>query len=195
MGEGTDFQVFISHDTTDQLLATRLFHILNRIGAYPYIYELFPQYRQDIHLRIHEVLRKCKLFLCLLSRNGIGSQWVHQELGAAYALDMVIIPCIEYGVSYVGFVQFRQRIDYYPHNFDAFAYQVIWAVRQELLGHGETLSFTLTCPNGHRESAYAVPTTDLINDTIEKGHFLVYTCVRCGIQFLVSPSTLEEVRG
>lgn len=195
MAISSEFQVFISHDTRDQVLATRLFNILNRCGAYPYIYELFPQYRQDIHLRIQEVLGKCKLFICLLTYNGIQSQWVHQELGAAYALERIIIPCVEFGVNYIGFVQLRQRIDYYPMNFDNFAYQLIYAIRQELLGHDEIFPFTLTCPNGHRESAYPLPTTDYINDTIEKHMILAYTCERCGTQFGVSPWTLEEIRG
>jgi hypothetical protein len=42
MADQPEFQVFISHDTRDFALALRLFNILSRIHARPYLYELFP---------------------------------------------------------------------------------------------------------------------------------------------------------
>lgn len=147
-------------------------------------------------------MRSCKLCLCLLTYSGIRSQWVHQELGAAYALERIIIPCIEVGVNYTGFIQFRPRIEYDPMNFEWFAYRVIWAIRDELLVH-EPIPFTLSCPSGHK-AEYLAPSTDEINQLIERNQELRqygqqsaqrYNCSQCGAQILVSPWTLEEIGG
>ena len=196
------FQVFISHDKRDYELAVRVFNLLTRFSALPYLYEHFPSYQEDIHTRILAVLRNCRLCLCLLTNNGIESQWVHQELGAAYALGKAIIPCMEAGVAYKGFVQFRPRIEYNPSNYEQFAYEVLWAIRQEFLGHNQ-LSFALTCLHSHR-SSYLAPSTEDINQAIDQDRaayqhgnrwLLVYKCNQCGIEIKVSPWTLEEQGG
>jgi len=199
MPNPSPFQVFISHDNKDYLLAYRVFNLLTRFNAVPYLYEHFPSYQEDIHTRIFTVLRNCRLCLCLLTNNGIESQWVHQELGAAYALGKAIIPCMEAGVTYKGFVQFRPRIEYNPSDYEQFAYYVLYAVRQEFLGHNR-LPFTLTCLNDHK-STYSAPSTEDINQAIQKDRAqwqqgkrcaFFYDCGQCGIQIKVSPWTLEE---
>jgi hypothetical protein len=194
MANDPEFQIFLSHDTRDYPLAFRLFNILRGINASPYLYEAYPQYRQDIHLAIRDVIRTCRLCLCLLTGNGIESQWVHQELDVAFAFDRVIVPCIETGINYKGFVQFRPRIDYDPTNFQLFASHIIYAVRQEWLGHGP-IRVTLTCPKGHEAGHYQVPSTDQLNKTIERGESLIYSCGSCRSEIDVSLWTLEQIQG
>jgi hypothetical protein len=108
-------------------------------------------------------------------------------------LGRVIIPCLEPAVNYVGFVGFRHQIRYTPENFDLFAYKVIYAVRQEFLGHGELEGFTLTCPKGHTSSEYALPSTAEINRMLKRGNNIYYSCKECSKRFEVSPHTLEVI--
>lgn len=193
MNKSVEFRVFISHDTRDYADALRLHDILKRLRADPYLYEVYEQYRVDIHEQIMSVMRSCQLCICLLSRNGIQSQWVHQELGAAFALGKVILPCIEPGVEYKGFVQLRQRIDYDPTNFGRFACDVIRATRQELLGHEKT-PFFLMCSEGH-DNLYLAPTTAEIQSAIKQGQeSFECECSECGDVIRFQVWTLEVIR-
>jgi len=193
--KGPTFKVFISHDARDKELALRLFLILRRIGAEPYMYERHPDYSQDIPHRIMSVLTNVELVICLLTKNSINSQWVHQELGAAYALKKVIITCLEEGVGYVGFVELRPHIPYDPNprKFDRFAKKVIYAVRNEFLGHKELGGFTLTCSREHTNDDYKLPSTSAINKMIRDKDVFTYKCKECNRRIRFSPYTLEEL--
>jgi hypothetical protein len=186
------FKVFLSHDTRDEDICSKVFHVLRKICAHPYMYERFPQYQKDISQDIRDVLKICPLCLCFLTYNGITSQWVHQELGAAYAFDRVIVPIIEDGVGYKGFVQFRPHVKYNPTNWESFAYDIIFAVRQELLGHDEGGEVHLQCKKGHEDS-YALPSTEEVNGAIKANTVFVFWCSTCNSQICVSPWTFEEV--
>ena len=195
------FDVFISHDTSDYELALTIHGTLHKVGISAYIYELYPQYRKDISTAIRDVLKTCKVCLCLLTYNGVQSFWVHQELGAAYAFDRVVIPAVQLGVDYKvkGFVQFRPHINYDPTNLERFTYDVIWALRNEVFGHQARLGLRLQCPNGHESNKYILPSTEEINEIIQRrvqpGYIscFVFECDTCKTQFKVSPWTFEEV--
>ena len=194
------FDVFISHDTSDYELALRIHDTLHKVGITAYIYELYPQYRKDISTAICDVLKTCKACLCLLTYNGVQSFWVHQELGAAYAFNRIIIPAVQSGVDYKvkGFVQFKPHINYDPANLEKFTYDVIWALRNEVFGHEARLGLRLRCPNGH-ESKYTLPSTNEINNIIQTpiqpGYrsCFVFECNTCKLQIKVSPWTFEEI--
>ncbi len=195
------FDVFISHDTADYELALRIHDTLHKVGISAYIYELYPQYRKDISIAIRDVLKTCKVCLCLLTHNGIQSFWVHQELGAAYAFNRVIIPTVQLGIDYKvkGFVQFKPHINYDPANLERFTYDVIWALRNEVFGHEPRLGLRLRCPNGHESDRYLLPSTEQINEIIQKPtgpgsiNCFVIQCNACGLQIKVSPWTFEEI--
>ena len=197
------FDIFISHDTRDKQLAYQLNRVLDRIGIIAYVYEFYPQYRNDIPTAIVDVLESpsCHVCLCLLTRNGIESLWVHQELGAAYALKKVIIPVLELGIDYgvKGFVQYRTHIDYDPMNFDSLAYEVIWALRNEFFGHDQRPSLTLKCSCGLKRDDYLFPSTHEINEAIvasikpDQIIAFKYKCSKCGAIIEVSPWTFEQL--
>ena len=195
------FDVFISHDTSDYELALRIHDTLCKVGISAYIYELYPQYRKDISTSIRDVLINRKVCLCLLTYNGIQSFWVHQELGAAYAFDRVIIPTVQWGVDYKvkGFVQFRPHINYDPMNIERLTYDVIWALRNEVFGHEPRPTLRLRCPNGHESNKYRLPSTDEINEIIETPvqpgfmSYFIIECETCRTQIKVSPWTFEEL--
>lgn len=189
MANQHNFKVFLSHAEEDYQLVYRIWHILYCLKATPYMHELYPDYRRDIPTGIRDVLRDCAMCVTFLTAAGINSQWVQQELGIAYAFDKVIVPVIETGVKYKGFVQMIRRIPYKPAGPDQMIYEVIYAVRTHLLGHNE-IPISLTCVN-HHEHDYRLASTKDLNVALRIGHIYAFECVTCGAKMELSPKTLE----
>ncbi len=189
MIQPSNFYVFLSHSQEDYWLVYRVWDILCRLKANPYMHELYPNYRQDIPTGIRDVLRGCFLCITFLTVKGINSQWVQQELGIAYAFSKVIVPVVEMGVQYKGFVQMVSRITYEPADPDSMIYDVIYAVRTSLLWHGE-IFVSLACAN-HHEYDYLLPTINDLNKAINVGDVYVFKCATCGIDIVINPKTLE----
>jgi hypothetical protein len=183
------FYVFLSHSQEDYALVYRVWDILYRLKAAPYMHELYPNYRQDIPTGIRDVIRNCFLCITFLTAKGINSQWVQQELGIAYAFNKVIVPVVEWGVQYKGFVQMVRQIMYVPTDPDSMIYEVIYAVRTSLLWQG-VISVSLTCAN-HHEHDYPLPSINDLNKAISVGDVYVFKCVTCGIDIVINPKTLE----
>jgi len=131
--------------------------------------------------------------MTFLTKNGINSQWVQQELGIAYAFAKIIVPVIETRVEHKGFVQMVRRIQYNPGNPDLMIYDVIYAVRTHVLSHDE-IPISLTCAN-HHEHDYLLPSTNDINKTIRLKSLLCFKCDTCGTNIYLSPQTLEIEKG
>ncbi len=188
------FKVFLSHAEEDKQLVLRIWSILSRIKADPYMHELYPDYRQDIPTGIRDVLRGCVICVSFLTRQGINSQWVQQELGIAYAFDRIIVPVLEVGLGYKGFVQMITRIAYQPANPDDMIYNVIYAVRTHVIGQNAVPSgIALTCANGHQHD-YALSSVSEVNHAIKAKKIFFYNCQTCKEKIKVSPITLEEIR-
>lgn len=188
------FKVFLSHAEEDYQLVYRIWSILCRIKADSYMHELYPDYRQDIPTGIRDVVWDCVMCVSFLTAQGINSQWVQQELGVAYAFGRIIVPVIEVGLGYKGFVQMRRRIPYQPANPDGMIRSVIYAVRTHVIDHDAVPSgIALTCANGHQHD-YTLPSGYKINDAIKANKIFFYSCETCEAKIKFSPITLEEIR-
>lgn len=191
MSNQHSFKVFLSHAEEDYQLVYRVWDILFRLKASPYMHELYPNYRKDIPTGIRDVLRNCVMCISFLTREGINSQWVQQELGVAYAFDRIIVPVIETRVQYKGFVQMISRISYDPRDTNRMIHNIIYAVRNHIIGHGEIANgMSLICPN-HHEHDYPLPSTNDLNEAIHVGNVCVAECLTCRSKFKVDPLTLE----
>ena len=132
--------------------------------------------------------------VAFLTKHGINSQWVQQELGIAYAFDKVIVPVIEMGVAYKGFVQMIRRIPYNPIDPDSMVYEIIYAARTHVIGYDAIPEgLAITCPSGH-EHDYILPSNKEINHAIEAGDVFVFKCLTCQAQIQLSPRTLEILK-
>lgn len=186
------FKVFLSHAEEDYQLVHRIWSILCRIKAYSYMYELYPNYGQDIPTGIRDVLRDCDMCISFLTKQGINSQWLQQELGIAYAFDRIIVPVIKVGLKYKGFVQMMRRITYEPADPDRMITQVVYAVRTHVIGHdGVPLGIELTCANGHQHD-YKLPSVHYVNQTVKAKKVFSHSCQTCKAKINFSPTTLEE---
>jgi len=185
------FKVFLSHAEEDYPLVYRIWSILSRLKVASYMHELYPDYRRDIPTGIRAVLRNCAMCVTFLTKNGINSQWVQQELGLAYAFNRIIVPVIETGVQYKGFVQMVRRIPFEPADPEQMIYQVIYAVRTHIVGYNEVArGITLTCAN-HHEHDYTLPSNHDLNEAIRIGHVYVFKCLTCESSMELNPKTLE----
>lgn len=188
------FEVFLSHAQEDFQLVYRVWGILYRLNIAAYMHELYPNYRQDIPTGIRDVLRNCVMCITFLTRYGINSQWVQQELGVAYAFNRIIVPVVEDGVEYKGFVQMIRQIPYQVINPNEMIYQVIHAVRHHVIQTYDAVEsrLALTCSNDH-ENNYTLPSNPEIFHAINAGKVFVIKCLTCGAEMRVSPQTLEIV--
>jgi hypothetical protein len=194
MPSQTAFKVFLSHSENDYELVLRVWDILFRLNTGPYMHELYPDYRSDIPTGIRDVLRNCSICITFLTKDGINSQWVQQELGIAYAFNRIIVPVLETGVEYKGFVQMIRQISYNPNNPDLMIYQVIYAVRTHVIGYEAIRGgLTLTCPSGH-EHDYDLPSNIETNKVIDAHNTLSCKCATCGVEIEVNPTTLEIIK-
>jgi hypothetical protein len=190
------FQVFLSHAQEDYRLVYRVWSILSCLKVQSYMHELYPDYRQDIPSGIRDVLKdkNCVMCITFLTRDGINSQWVQQELGIAYAFDRIIVPVIEEGVEYKGFVQMVRRIPYQTTSPNLMIRNIIYAVRNHVLRTYDATEngLAVTCPS-HHEHDYRLPSGWEINHAIDAGNVFVFKCLTCGVEMHVSPQTLEIV--
>jgi len=187
-----NFRLFLSHAEENYTLVYRVWDILSRLKASPYMHELYPDYRQDIPTGIRDALRNCVMCITFLTKEGVNSQWVQQEVGMAYGFAKVIAPIIETGVEYKGFVQMVSGISYDPRDEDQMIYDLIYAVRNHVIGHNTTPNgISLTCPNRH-EHDYTLPSTHDLNKAMDIAHVWVFQCLTCKSRIEVDPKTLER---
>jgi len=86
--------VFLSYAAADREYARKLFNLLSQ--------------RSNLHIftleglsageawesKLKDELSQCDIFIVLLSSNSVNSKWVLSELGAAWALNKLIIPVV-----------------------------------------------------------------------------------------------------
>lgn len=110
------YTVFISHSSEDSLLVRFIASQLQLYGITPIVAEhvrpkTFPQYLPD---KIKTLIQQSDCMVALLTKNGVASNWVHQEIG--YALEKKpLIPIAESDISSesLGFLQGAEYIPLY----------------------------------------------------------------------------------
>jgi hypothetical protein len=113
------YTVFISHSTKDISIVRLIASQLKIYGIIPIVAEnvrpkTFPQYLPD---KIKTLINQSDCVIALLTKNGVNSNWVHQEIG--YTLDKKpLIPIVESSISSesLGFLQGREYIPLYWEN-------------------------------------------------------------------------------
>lgn len=112
------YKVFISHSTRDQGLVISLANLLSKFGVEVFVAEWYLTPGERLNRKVFEQIEKSDCVVALLTRNGIRSNWVQQEIG--YALrrpKMVLIPLVEKGIDQkaLAAVQNKDYIEYDPY--------------------------------------------------------------------------------
>jgi hypothetical protein len=110
------YRVFMSHSNKDSGFVKYIASQLQPFGYEPIIAqcvrpESFPQY---LPAKIKKLIRQSDCVVAFITKNGVTSNWVHQEIG--YALDKKpLIPIVEDGIPSedLGFLQGSEYISLY----------------------------------------------------------------------------------
>jgi hypothetical protein len=94
-----DFQIFLSHSTHDRKWCEWLKASAATIGVEVYLAEHDHRAGEDLAGKIERAIDASKAVVVLLSKNGAGAPYVHQEIGYARRAKKFIIPLVEPGVE------------------------------------------------------------------------------------------------
>jgi hypothetical protein len=110
------YKVFISHSTHDQGLVINLAKLLQGLGLEVSVAEWYLSPGERLDAKIRRQIKASDCFIVLLTRHGMRSPWVQQEIGIALEANKVIIPIVERGTDpqALGALQEREYIEYDP---------------------------------------------------------------------------------
>ena len=181
--------IFLSYCEGDAELVHRIFSILSRMHLNPYVFMLYREPGEFIPEVVVRQISTSNYFVPFLTRNGVQSQWVNQEIGVAHALRKYIIPVVEIGVESKGFVEFREHIKHDPFNPEKTIFELIWRLRILL----NPTSIDVKCPQCGHDFVSQLPLLDLAREVIEKGQIFVIDCPSCGLGIQINPMTQELI--
>lgn len=113
------YNVFISHSTQDRGLVIALANILAKFEITVFVAEWCLSPGEPVSKKVFEGIEKSDCIVALLTRNGIRSNWVNQEIGYALNAGKILIPLVEKGVNAndLASLQGKEYIEYDPHQY------------------------------------------------------------------------------
>lgn len=114
------YRVFISHSAQDQGLVISLANLLSKFGVDVSVAEWYLTPGERLDEKVFEQIKKSDCIVALLTRNGMRSSWVQQEIGYSLQRDKPVIPMVERGIEPkdLAALQGREYIEY-----DRYQYQ------------------------------------------------------------------------
>lgn len=114
------YRVFISHSTQDQGLVISLANLLSKFEVEPFVAEWYLTPGERLDKKVFEQIKKSDCIVALLTRNGMRSSWVQQEIGFSLQQGKPVIPMVEKGIELkdLAALQGREYIEY-----DRYQYQ------------------------------------------------------------------------
>ena len=114
------YRVFISHSAQDQGLVISLANLLSKFEVEVFVAEWYFTPGERLDEKVLEQIKKSDCIVALLTRNGMRSSWVQQEIGFSLQRDKPVIPIVERGIEPkdLAALQGREYIEY-----DRYQYQ------------------------------------------------------------------------
>jgi hypothetical protein len=114
------YRVFISHSTRDQGLVMYLARLLDKFGVETWIAEWCLSPGEPLDKKIFNEIQKSDCVVALLTRDGIRSNWLQQEIGYSLAHGKLVIPIVEKGTpeADLAALETKEYIEYDPHQYD-----------------------------------------------------------------------------
>jgi hypothetical protein len=111
------YKVFISHSTRDKRLVISLSNLLSKFGVEVSVAEWYLTPGEPLDKKVFEQIRKSDCVVVLLTRNGMRSNWVQQEIGYSLQRSKLLIPIVERGIDPkdLAALQGREYIEYDPY--------------------------------------------------------------------------------
>lgn len=157
------YKVFISHSTQDQGLVISLANLLSKFGVEVFVAEWYLSPGERLDTKVFGQIEKSDCVVVLLTRNGMRSNWVQQEIG--YSLknpNRPLIPVVEKGIDprELAALQLRDYVEYDPNQYQQALMKLSTYVRslklkkeeqeKALLVVGGLLAFLLLLSAGRR---------------------------------------------
>jgi hypothetical protein len=155
----------------------------------PYAYKLYPEPGEIIPELVLNRINASKYVVPFLTRDGVKSQWVNQEIGVAHALGMYIIPIVEVGVESKGFVELRHHIKYNREDLDGTIFDLIRRLRQLM----NPLTLDIKCTKCGIKFVSKLPSFEMVNEAISEDKIFAYKCPECQAEVQINPKTLETI--
>jgi hypothetical protein len=116
-GEKMSYKVFVSHSTRDKGLVVSLSRLLAEFGIEVAVAEWYLMPGERLDRKVLGLIDAADCMVVLLTRNGIRSNWVHQEVGQAMKSQKPIIPLVEKGIESkeLAALEGREYIEYVPY--------------------------------------------------------------------------------
>jgi len=156
------YKVFISHSTQDQGLVISLANLLSKFGVEVFVAEWYLSPGESLDTKVFEQIGRADCVVALLTREGIRSNWVHEEIGYSLQRNRPIIPIVEKGVDPkdLAALQGKEYIEYDPYQYQRALMKLSTYVRslklkkeeqeKTLLVVGGLLAFLLLLSAGRR---------------------------------------------
>jgi hypothetical protein len=93
------YKVFISHSTRDRGLVIALSRLLTKFGVEVFVAEWYLTPGESLDKKVFAQIEKADCMVVLLTKNGIRSNWVQQEIGYARKTSKHLIPVVEKGTD------------------------------------------------------------------------------------------------
>lgn len=113
------YKIFISHSARDQRLVISLSNLLAKFGVEVSVAEWYLSPGEHLDKKVFKLIEESDCVVVLLTRNGIRSNWVHQEIGYSSRCNKLIIPIVEKGIDikYLAALQGIEYIEYDPYEY------------------------------------------------------------------------------
>jgi nucleoside 2-deoxyribosyltransferase len=113
------YKVFISHSSRDQGLVISLANLLSKFGVEVFVAEWYLAPGEPIAKKVFEQIERSDCVVALLTRNGMRSNWVQQEIGYSLQHNKSVIPIVEKGINPgdLAALQGREYIEYDPYQY------------------------------------------------------------------------------
>jgi nucleoside 2-deoxyribosyltransferase len=108
------YRVFISHSAQDQGLVISLANLLSKFGVDVSVAEWYLTPGERLDDKVFEQIKKSDCIVALLTRSGMRSSWVQQEIGFSLQQGKPVIPMVEKGIEQkdLAALQGREYIEY-----------------------------------------------------------------------------------
>lgn len=156
------YKVFISHSARDQGLVVSLANLLSKFGVEVSVAEWYLAPGERLDKKVFEQIQRADCVVALLTRNGVRSNWVQQEIGYSLQCNKSVIPIVEKGIDPkdLAALQGREYIEYDPYQYQQALIKLSSYVRslklkkeereKALLVLGGLLAFLLLLSGGER---------------------------------------------
>lgn len=110
------YKVFISHSTRDRGLVITLANLFSKLGVEASVAEWYLTPGERLDKKVFTEIDQSDCTVVLLTKNGMRSNWIHQEIGYALKSNKPLIPLVEKGISSkeLGSLEGKEYIEYDP---------------------------------------------------------------------------------